>query len=65
MTIYRYKCSKCGSEVNTSNYRSWKRGLCIDCALGNVRDNAQQLHEHKGPAYERWRKAMRKATRRL
>lgn len=33
--------------------------LCTEHAIRRALDNAQQLHEHQGPAYDAWLRAMR------
>ena len=65
MASHTFKCSKCGTERTTDSYRTWKRGLCLDCSIHNIYENAKQLHDHSGPAYEKWKKAMKRAARSL
>jgi ribosomal protein L37E len=44
------KCKRCGKEVeHVSN-----RGLCSDCGMGAVQEAAKQMHEKKGPIYEKY-----------
>ncbi|MBA7569804.1 hypothetical protein ES708_11545 [subsurface metagenome] len=43
-------CKRCYKEVEHLS----KRGLCMDCGIGAVRDAAIQLHQKKGPIYEKY-----------
>jgi DNA-directed RNA polymerase subunit RPC12/RpoP len=65
MASHTLKCSKCGTEFTTTSWRAWKRGLCLECSVRKTYENAQQLHDHSGPAYEKWKKAMKHAARGL
>lgn len=38
------------------------RGLCPWHSKQRMWDNAQQIHEHRGPAFERWREAMARSV---
>ena len=42
-------CKRCNKKAE---YLS-KRGLCTDCGMGAVREAATQMHEKKGPIYEK------------
>ena len=42
-------CKRCGKEVeHVSN-----RGLCQDCGMGAVLEAVKQMHEKKGPIYDK------------
>ena len=55
------KCKQCGrwGEIYTSS------GRCINCSMSNVLENVKQLRAKKGPYYEKWKKAMKKAVENL
>ena len=38
---------------------------CPDCALKALVGNIRQLSAHSGPCYEKWKKAVQAAARRL
>lgn len=42
-------CKRCDKEAEHLS----KRGLCMDCGIGAVREAATQMHERKGPLYEK------------
>ncbi len=51
-------CKRCGKEVeHVSN-----RGICLDCGIGAALEAARQMHEKKGPIYEK-QQARLKAAR--
>ncbi len=58
-----FKCKECGAEYQKE--REQRNHRCINCALNAVGDTVRQLHAHEGPAYDKWRKAMKRAARRL
>jgi hypothetical protein len=33
-------------------------GQCLDCGRRALNENAYGISEHRGPAFERWRRAM-------
>ena len=35
-----------------------RMGRCSECAGAAVRDTITQLHNHEGPYYEKWQKAL-------
>lgn len=56
-------CRDCNKPMNVgTNTRN--RPRCLECAGKLVIDNAIQMHEKSGPAYDRWRLAMAKAVER-
>lgn len=65
MTVYKCKCVDCGKDFETSSYRSSKKSRCLECAYRRVQINAEELHKHSGPAYDKWRLAVKKAVGRL
>ncbi len=56
------KCRRCGREVPAGELS--KRGLCPSCVLESVQEAVRQLREHRGPVYEKWRKAWEAANER-
>ena len=62
---FKYTCLDCGKEFEWPRYKLPRRRLCSDCAYKRVTDNARQLMDHKGPSYEKWKKGLKKAARRL
>jgi len=57
------KCIDCGQEFPRKELnRSFR---CQDCRTKILVDNMQQLHDHSGPHYEKWREAVQAAARKL
>ena len=42
-------CKRCEKEAEHVS----KRGLCMECGIGAVLEAARQMHEKKGPIYEK------------
>ena len=51
-------CKRCGKEVEFVS----QKGLCTDCSTTAMFEAAKQMHEKKGPIYEK-AQARRKAAR--
>ena len=60
-----YVCVDCGKQFESARYRPPRRRRCTDCALQIIDTVTYQLRDHRGPYYDMWRKAMKKAVRRL
>lgn len=54
---FRQNCRVCDGHRDVVGQLS-ARGKCSRCGLGRVAVNATQLHEHSGPYFEHWRRAM-------
>lgn len=53
----RVTCRNCGGHKGSVGEISWA-GYCIRCGIA-VRDRANDdLHYHRGPTFEKWRRAM-------
>lgn len=50
-------CRSCGGHVSQVGPLS-ARYKCQLCGIGRMAVNATQLHEHSGPSFERWRRAL-------
>lgn len=48
-------CVDCQEEFRRNQLN--RVGRCQECALKAMRDTARQLHDHVGPAYEKWKAA--------
>ena len=54
---HRATCQRCGGHRSEVGEISWA-GYCIACGIF-VRDQANDdLHYHRGPTFEKWRRAM-------
>lgn len=54
---HRASCKRCGAHKSQVGAISWE-GYCIACGIF-VRDKANDdLHYHRGPTFEKWRRAM-------
>ncbi len=51
------RCKDCGRHARDVGALSWTR-LCGACAAVRLTENIDGIHEHDGPAFERWRRAM-------
>ncbi len=60
-----YTCIDCGKEFFKRESKPPDLRRCGDCAIKFCHENMTQLHEHEGPLYEKWRKAMKAAAGRL
>jgi hypothetical protein len=53
----RASCKNCGGHRDDVGLMSWE-GFCGDCGP-KLRDKANdEMHYHRGPAFEVWRRAM-------
>ncbi len=57
-------CVDCGKPP-AEGARLNRKGRCLTCAWQAVMDNAYQLHDKAGPMYDKWRRAVKRAARRL
>ena len=55
--LVTYTCSQCGQEATRARVPPSR--LCYECAVRKSDDVAHQLHNHAGPAYEKWQRAIR------
>jgi hypothetical protein len=55
--LRRAKCKGCGARRDDGEQLSWT-GLCQRCGKARLADNIDGLHEHRGPAFLRWRRGM-------
>jgi len=46
-------CRGCGRE-----FTKHRGAYCIECSMKRLIENVRQLHEKKGPWYEKWRQGM-------
>lgn len=51
----RRRCKQCKRPREIVGTIS-ARGLCDECGVGNKVMNDLQLHEHRGPYFEHWRR---------
>ncbi len=51
------KCIDCGRESPRKELNHMLR--CRDCAMKAVRETMEQMIEHSGPYYEKWKQSMR------
>ena len=64
MAKRKSRCQQCGARDDDVGLIS-KRGLCRFCSIANQLDNAQQLADKQGPAYNLWLKRQREGYRRM
>lgn len=57
------KCVDCGHEFPRKELN--RNFRCYDCRIKIVRDNMKQLMAHRGPEYEKWKKAIQAAAEKL
>lgn len=60
----REVCIDCGKPPKRGQKLN-RKGRCSACAWKAVGEAAYQLHTHKGPFYDKWRKGVKAAARRL
>lgn len=65
MKNYTYVCLDCGKEFNTIVYRRPSLRRCEDCGMKRLIAAITGLRRKEGPYYERWKKGMKLALRRL
>jgi hypothetical protein len=51
------KCRACGAKRDDVGLLSRTR-LCDKCGHALLTENATGIHEHRGPAFHRWRRGM-------
>lgn len=56
----QFDCTDCGRPTVRMLHYSQPR-VCMSCATQRSVDNAVQLAEHRGPAFEKWRAGMVRA----
>lgn len=49
-------CEDCGEKLPQGRNRPY----CLECGLKRTADAAQQLAQHEGPYYEKWKKGLEK-----
>jgi predicted RNA-binding Zn-ribbon protein involved in translation (DUF1610 family) len=54
---YSTNCHACGRDREPDE-RFSARGKCPSCGVERSVANAEQLHEHNGPWFEKWRRAV-------
>lgn len=56
----KYKTVKCVSCDNTTTVgiKTKKQYRCIQCGIKAMIEHQRQMHEHSGPAYDKWRARM-------
>lgn len=48
---YKTKCKDCGKHKAIS-----PRGICLDCATIRLKKSMQEMKDHKGPTFNKWRR---------
>ncbi|MBA7586216.1 hypothetical protein ES708_28212 [subsurface metagenome] len=56
-------CVDCGKEHPRKELNRKLR--CPDCRIKILRDNMQQLMDHEGPHYEKWKQGVKAAAEKL
>lgn len=54
--IKTYICVECGKEYQAK--QPSRKHTCPECSYRHVKEAAQQLHNHQGPYYEKWKQAL-------
>ena len=54
---YQDRCRRCDRPVSVCGRLTWV-GQCMNCAEGRMVQNLQELRDHEGQAFERWRSAL-------
>lgn len=53
----RKTCRVCRRRVSECGELSWQ-GYCGECGLELLASNVHQMHDRRGPNFDRWRRAM-------
>lgn len=63
--VNTYTCLDCGKEFEWEGYKPPGRRRCLECSIKRMTDSASQLQAKEGPFYEKWKKGLLAAARRL
>jgi hypothetical protein len=55
--IRRKRCRLCNRHEREIGLLSWQ-GYCGDCGIELLTENVHQMHDRRGPNFDRWRRAM-------
>jgi len=51
-------CKGCGKHRDEAGGELSATGLCLECGIERVKENATGISEHRGSAFTRWRRGM-------